>query len=133
MNIYKANIIYTPTSDEFRYLQGGYVCVAANGVVDGVYERLPEEIKDYSFTDFGDRLLIPAFNDLHIHAPQYRNLCLALDEELACITIKVQRCRLCRAYLSPFRTRIVDAGYDAEQCLRHRPYRSHRTADETFP
>ena len=82
MNIYKANIIYTPTSDEFRYLQGGYVCVAANGVVDGVYERLPEEIKDYSFTDFGDRLLIPAFNDLHIHAPQYRNLGLALDEEL---------------------------------------------------
>ena len=82
MNIYKANIIYTPTPDRFSFVRGGYICVAANGIVEGVYEKLPDEIQDYSFTDFGDRLLIPAFNDLHVHAPQYRNLGLALDEEL---------------------------------------------------
>jgi len=32
--------------------------------------------------DFGDKILIPAFNDLHVHAPQYRNMGLALDLEL---------------------------------------------------
>ena len=32
--------------------------------------------------DFGDRLLIPAMNDLHVHAPQYRNQGIAMDLEL---------------------------------------------------
>ncbi len=32
--------------------------------------------------DFGDCLLIPAMNDLHVHASQYRNQGLAMDLEL---------------------------------------------------
>ena len=30
-------------------------------------------------TDFGDCLLIPAMNDMHVHAPQYRNQGIAMD------------------------------------------------------
>lgn len=33
-------------------------------------------------TDFGDCLLIPAMNDMHVHAPQYRNQGIAMDLEL---------------------------------------------------
>ena len=37
---------------------------------------------DAEIIDFGDRLLIPAMNDLHVHAPQYRNQGIAMDLEL---------------------------------------------------
>jgi len=82
MKIYKANIIFTPSLKELKILPGGYVCVDDNGTVEGCYETLPEQYKEQMVTDFGDRLLIPAFNDLHVHAPQYRNMGLAMDEEL---------------------------------------------------
>ncbi|MBO7502484.1 MAG: amidohydrolase family protein [Paludibacteraceae bacterium] len=82
MNIYRANIIYTPSPDAFRILPGGYVCVREDGIIAGVYEQLPEQYRTAEVTDYGDRLLIPAFNDMHLHAPQYRNLGLAMDLEL---------------------------------------------------
>lgn len=77
--IYKANIIDTPTKDEFRIVPNGYVHVLDDGKIAGVYEQLPAELANEPVTDYGDKLLIPAFYDLHVHAPQYRNLGLALD------------------------------------------------------
>lgn len=82
MNIYKANIIYAPALTDLRILPHGYVVVSNEGTVEGCYETLPEQYANAMVTDFGDRLLIPAFNDLHVHAPQYRNMGLAMDEEL---------------------------------------------------
>lgn len=82
MTVYHANIIFTPTPDAFRIIPHGYVCVDDDGVIENVCETLPEHYLHADFKDFGDRLLIPAFYDLHIHAPQYRNLGLALDLEL---------------------------------------------------
>lgn len=82
MKIYKANIVYTPSLDELKYIPHGYVCVNDKGFVEGCYDRLPEQYKGCSITDYGDCLLMPAFNDLHVHAPQYRNMGLAMDEEL---------------------------------------------------
>lgn len=80
--IIKANIIYTPSLTELRILEHGYVCVDDNGFVEGAFETLPEKYAGQLVTDYGDRLLMPAFNDLHVHAPQYRNMGLAMDEEL---------------------------------------------------
>jgi len=82
MNIYKANIIYAPALNDLRILPHGYVVVGDDGIVVGCYETLPEQYASQMVTDFGDRLLLPAFNDLHVHAPQYRNMGLAMDEEL---------------------------------------------------
>ena len=83
MKIYKANIIYTPTPGKLEIIPHGYIVVKSNGLVEGVYRELPEKM-DWrrQMIDFGDKLLIPAFNDLHVHAPQYRNMGLALDLEL---------------------------------------------------
>ncbi len=83
MKIYRANIIYTPTPGKLEIIPHGYIVVKSNGLVDGVYKELPENM-DWrrQVMDFGDKILIPAFNDLHVHAPQYRNMGLALDLEL---------------------------------------------------
>lgn len=82
MKIYRANIIHTPTPEAFEIIPRGYVVVDDKGIIGGVYDTLPESYSDCVVTDYGDKLLIPAFCDLHVHAPQYRNLGLALDEEL---------------------------------------------------
>ena len=82
MKAYRANLVFTPSKDAFRMLPKGYVVVNDAGVIEGVYEQLPAQWSAVPVEDFGDKLLIPAFNDLHIHAPQYRNLGLALDLEL---------------------------------------------------
>ena len=68
--------------------------------------------------DFGDKLLIPAFNDLHIHAPQYRNMGLALDLELLpwlnTYTFPEEtKYANPDSSVPPFRTRAMDAGNDA--------------------
>lgn len=82
MKIYKANIVFTPTKDRFEVLEGGYVAVTDEGLVEGTYKALPEHLQGEMVRDFGNRLLIPAFCDLHVHAPQYRNMGLAMDMEL---------------------------------------------------
>lgn len=81
MQIYRANIIFTPQSQQFQVIPHGYI-VVNDGKVAGVYQELPEDLADNQLTDLGDRLLIPAMNDMHVHAPQYRNQGIAMDEEL---------------------------------------------------
>ena len=82
MKVYRANILYTPTPEELVIVPHGYISVRSSGIIEGVYAEKPEKTDWRQVIDFGDRLLIPAFNDLHVHAPQYRNLGLALDLEL---------------------------------------------------
>lgn len=58
-------------------MENGYVAVDANGRVIGVATDLAAlGFEGADVTDFGNRLLIPAMNDLHVHAPQYRNQAL---------------------------------------------------------
>ena len=81
MQIYRANIIYTPQSDHFEVASRGFIAVN-DGRVEGVYSELPQHLFGHAVTDWGDRLLIPAMNDMHVHAPQYRNQGIAMDLEL---------------------------------------------------
>lgn len=67
---YRGQILYTPALDEMVRLERGYVLVDGAGVVIGTWPHLPEEYRDIEVEDFGDRLLIPAFVDVHIHASQ---------------------------------------------------------------
>jgi len=81
MQIYRANILFTPESRRFEVVPHGYV-VVRDGKVEGVHRKLPPHLAGHQVTDWGDRLLIPAMNDMHVHAPQYRNQGIAMDEEL---------------------------------------------------
>ena len=81
--IYKAHILFTKEQSRFEVLENGYVAVGADGCVTGVAADLASlDSTDAEIIDFGDCLLIPAMNDLHVHAPQYRNQGIAMDLEL---------------------------------------------------
>ena len=81
--VYKAHILFTKEKSHFEVLENDYVAVDADGRVTGVSTDLASlDSEGAEVVDFGDRLLIPAMNDLHVHAPQYRNQGIAMDLEL---------------------------------------------------
>ena len=81
--IYKAHILFTKEKDHFEVLENGYVAVGADGRVIAVSAKLESlDSKDAVVIDFGNRLLIPAMNDMHVHAPQVHNQGVAMDLEL---------------------------------------------------
>ena len=103
MKIYKAHILYTKEPGRFEVMENGYVAVDADGRVSGVAADLAAiDSEGAEVTDFGDRLLIPAMNDLHVHAPQYRNQGLAMDLELL---------PWLQNYTFPEEMKYADAGY----------------------
>ncbi len=78
----RANIIFTPTASAFEILPHGWVVVDSDGIVVSACRELPREYAGVPCEDLGERLLIPAMNDLHVHAPQYHNQGIAMDLEL---------------------------------------------------
>ena len=82
MEIYRGNIVYSKSSKELVSIVHSYI-VVSNGVIQDVLKELPKEYKDYKITDFGNAVIIPAFNDLHVHAPQYPNRGIAMDKLLS--------------------------------------------------
>lgn len=82
MILYKANIVHTPTPNAFEVLHAGFIAVGDDGRIEGIYNSFPTHLQGAEVTDFGDKLLIPAMNDLHLHAPQFCNMGKALDLQL---------------------------------------------------
>ena len=83
MKIYKAHILYTKERSRFEVLENGYVAVGEDGRVKGVSKDLSAlGGEGAQVIDFGDKLLIPAMNDMHVHAPQVHNQGVAMDLEL---------------------------------------------------
>ena len=76
--ILKANIADFPTLGEIRITEQGYM-VLQDGVIRGVYDKLPEEYRACPVTDYGQGILMPSFADLHLHAPQYPMLGMGMD------------------------------------------------------
>ena len=81
MEIYKGNIISSRSYDQLDIIENGYVIVE-DGFIREVLASLPEEYKDEKVTDYGDDLIIPAFSDLHIHAPQFAQRGIGMDRLL---------------------------------------------------
>ena len=80
--VYKAHILFTKEKDHFEVFENGYIAVE-DGRVTGVSSNLSElDCRDAEIVDFGDKLLIPAMNDMHVHAPQVHNQGVAMDLEL---------------------------------------------------
>ena len=80
--VYKAHILFTKEKDHFEIFENGYIAVE-DGIVLGVASNLKDlGCEGAEVTDFGDKLLIPAMNDMHVHAPQVHNQGVAMDLEL---------------------------------------------------
>ena len=81
MNLFHGHILYSRSRDELAVFESSYIAVE-KGLVEGIYAALPEKLKGIPVRDFGEGLIIPAFSDLHVHAPQYPQRGLAMDELL---------------------------------------------------
>ena len=78
---FKGNIIFTSSKDSFEIHENSYIMVE-DGKVVKISKSLEESYKYATIKDYGDNLIIPGFVDIHLHAPQYSNRGLGMDEEL---------------------------------------------------
>lgn len=74
----RGNLIEAPALGQLRCLEGGYLALE-DGVVRGIFSALPEEWREVPVTDWGDQLILQAFTDVHLHAPQYPMLGTGMD------------------------------------------------------
>ena len=79
--IIRGNFLYSKSRDELVSLENSFL-VAENGKILGIYGELPGQYAGAAVTDYGDAVIIPAFSDLHVHAPQYPQRGLAMDQLL---------------------------------------------------
>ena len=82
MQIFHADIVYSGSRDALIVHRDSYIAVEC-GVVEGIYGELPEKYAGAPLTDYGSGVIIPAFSDLHVHAPQYPQRGLGMDLLLA--------------------------------------------------
>lgn len=79
--IIKGNIISAPALGKLDVTEHGYL-VAEDGIIQGVYETLPERYQDQHVEDYGDELVVQSFADMHLHAPQYPMVGMGMDMPL---------------------------------------------------
>ena len=78
MKVLRGHIVYSETRDRLAVFENSYIAIDG-GAVEGIYETLPEKLAGIPVTDYGEGVIIPAFSDLHVHAPQYPQRGLAMD------------------------------------------------------
>lgn len=77
----KGNFLYAPSRSELTIRENQYAHVE-KGIVTGFMQDVPSQDGAEKVIDYSGDIIIPAFVDLHIHAPQYINRGLGFDEEL---------------------------------------------------
>ena len=73
------NILSAPKLGELDAIKDGYIVLNADGVIEGMFETLPERFKSGQLADYGDALILQSFCDMHLHAPQYPMLGMGMD------------------------------------------------------
>ena len=76
--VLRGNIVHAPEMGRLDILEHGCL-VLEDGVITGLYRQLPEELANAEARDFGDRILMQSFADMHLHAPQYPMLGMGMD------------------------------------------------------
>ncbi len=78
---YKGNIIYSQDKDTLIVRENSYILVH-DGKVEDICTRLPGGFPNEKITDWRNRLIIPGFCDMHVHAPQFSQRGIGMDREL---------------------------------------------------
>lgn len=81
ITIIKGHFICTKKPSEFSVYPNHYL-IAEDGIIEGLYDVLPEKYAGVPVQDYGDRMIMPGCVDLHVHAPQYSYRGLGMDMEL---------------------------------------------------
>ena len=79
--IVRGNLIYTKTMDRFSVqIDGGIRIKEGRIQAVGSYQSLAA--RDIPVLDYRGAMIIPGFIDLHVHAPQYGQIGMGMDETL---------------------------------------------------
>lgn len=81
MEIFKGNFIFTKEKDSFEVREKSYIIVE-DGIIQDIFDDLPDMYRDMEIIDFGDKLVIPGFSDIHVHGSQFNNVGLGYDMDL---------------------------------------------------
>ncbi len=106
--VIKGNILFTKTKDRFEIHPNSYL-VAVDGKVEGVYSILPERLKGVTVHDYKNRMIIPGFVDLHVHAPQFLQMGTGMNKPLL---------EWLKAYTFDLETKFLDLGF-AQAAYQH--------------
>ncbi len=101
IRVLKGHIVSAPRLGELSVTENGFL-VLEDGVIRGVYDRLPAAYADGPVIDYGDRLIMQSFADMHLHAPQYPMLGMGMDLPLL---------DWLNAYAFPTEARFADPDY----------------------
>ena len=77
----KGTVCYSKSPQELVFMENAHV-VCENGLCAGIFPVLPEKYSKIPVEDMGNKLIIPGFTDLHLHAPQYAYHGTGMDLEL---------------------------------------------------
>lgn len=81
LTVLKGHIVYTDVPSQFEVMENGYI-IAQNGVIQEVCETLPKAYENAEVVDYGNKLIIPGFYDLHLHAGQYLQCGTGMNKQL---------------------------------------------------
>ena len=76
--VLRGNIVHAPAMGRLDILEHGCL-VLEDGVITGLYPDLPAHLEGAEVRDFGDRIIMQSFADMHLHAPQYPMLGMGMD------------------------------------------------------
>ena len=82
LKIFHGNFVWSRSASDLAECENGYMAVS-DGIIEGIYGQLPEKYAPVPVEELGRGVLIPGFSDLHVHAPQYPQRGLAMDELLS--------------------------------------------------
>lgn len=110
MKAYRGDIVFAPGPGELTTLQNGAVLVAESGVVQQALPALPEGFEG-EVVEYGGRLLLPGFVDVHAHSSQLPICGLGYDESptswLERYTYPVEKKYASPAYAAALNRRLV--------------------------
>ena len=78
MQLFHGNIVYSKDMTALAVHKDSYLGVE-KGIVAGIWPKMPGACEGAPVEEIGQDVLIPAFSDLHVHAPQYLNRGLEMD------------------------------------------------------
>ena len=76
--IIRGNIVEAKALGELTITEHGAI-VLDDGRIVGVFDTVPERYAGARVTDYGDRLILQSFADMHLHGSQYPMLGLGMD------------------------------------------------------
>lgn len=82
VKIFHGDILYSEDETHLNVHEDSYIAVQ-DGIVEGIYASLPEKYLPVKVVDYGRKLIIPAFSDLHVHASQYVQRGIGMDALLS--------------------------------------------------